>query len=378
MGAADPSKVGHGALLGNPARSPSRLGEKPPGHYKEAMHITLVDDSIPFDGFTASARALGGAEKAFAALPGALARRGHTVTVFNRCRWSLFIEGCQWHPLEETGKPLMTDVLVAFRKPVLLEFVRQAKRRVLWTTATARQMERAAAAGPVKDLKPLVLLCSAAQAQGWNPRGLPLAVLPPAVRSDFLADAATALAVPPRAVVTTHPSHGLDRLLDLWLERIRPAVPEAELHVYSAALTRAVEGAEVEENLRPVAERVLAARDAGVVIMRPGGDPVMAQAYREAHVHLYPGHAGDTTAFTLMESQAAGRPAVLRPLGAAPERVTNGRSAFVAPDDDAFANLTIMLLSDPAMAASMGAEARSLYTGRSWDAAAQELEALLS
>ena len=110
----------------------------------------------------------------------------------------------------------------------------------------------------------------------------------------------------------------------------------------------------------------------------PIRNPVMAQAYREAHVHLYPGHAGDTTAFTLMESQAAGRPAVLRPLGAAPERVANGRSAFVAPDDDAFANLTIMLLSDPAMAASMGAEARSLYTGRSWDAAAQELEALLS
>ena len=57
------------------------------------MHITLVDDSIPFDGYSASSRALGGAEKAFASLPGALARRGHTVAVFNRCRWSMYVEG---------------------------------------------------------------------------------------------------------------------------------------------------------------------------------------------------------------------------------------------------------------------------------------------
>lgn len=74
---------------------PCRLGTWHVAPYKKSMHITLVDDSIPFDGFTASARALGGAEKAFACLPGALARRGHMVAVFNRCRWSMFIEGAQ-------------------------------------------------------------------------------------------------------------------------------------------------------------------------------------------------------------------------------------------------------------------------------------------
>ena len=341
------------------------------------MHITLVDDSIPFDGFTASARALGGAEKAFAALPGALARRGHTVTVYNRCRWSLFIEGCQWEPLD-TAKPLVTDVLVAFRKPALLEFVRQARRRVLWTTATARQIERAAAAGPMKDLKPLVLVSSAAQVQGLALGGAQVAALPPAVKADFLADIATAPAVPPRAIVTTHPSHGLDWLLTLWLERIRPAVPEAELHIQSMGLAKAAEGGEIDDALRPLAERVLAAREHGIVIQRPGGDNAMAQAYREARVHLYPGHEGDTTAFTLMESQAAGLPAVLRPLGAAPERVANGRSAYVVPDDDAFANLATMLLADAGVAAGMGAEAKSLYAGRSWDAAAERFEALLT
>lgn len=342
------------------------------------MHITFVDDSIPFDGFTASARALGGAEKGFAALPGALARRGHTVTVFNRCRWSLFIEGCQWEPLDEGRKPLTTDVLVAFRKPALLEFVRQARRRVLWTTAPARQLERAAVAGPIKDHKPLLVLASRAQAEGANLRGLSAALMPPAVRSDYLVERTTAPALPPRAIVTTHPSHGLDWLLTLWLERIRPRVPEAELHIHSMSLDKAANGGEVEPEQLPLTSRVLAAREHGIVIQRPGADGQMAQAYGEARVHLYPGHAADTTAFTLMESQAAGLPAVLRPLGAAPERVNNGHSSYVVPDDDAFANLTTMLLSDSHVAASMGAEARSLYTGRSWDAAAEHFEALLT
>ncbi|MCR6631541.1 MAG: glycosyltransferase [Magnetospirillum sp.] len=341
------------------------------------MHITLVDDSIPFDGFTASSRAMGGAEKAFAALPGALARRGHTVTVFNRCRWSLFIEGAQWETLEGR-KPLATDVLVAFRKPALLEFIRQAKRRVLWTTAPARQLARVAAGDLVKDLKPLLLLSASAQAQGWTAHGVSVEVMPAAVKSDYLADAVTGPAVPPHAIVTTHPSHGLDWVLELWLGRIRPAVPEAELHIYSTSLAKAEDGGEVPPEQQDLFARVLAARGDGIVIQRPGSDGAMAQAYREATVHLYPGHADDATAFTLTESQAAGTPAVLRPLGAAPERVANGRSAYVVPDDDAFANLATMLLADAGVAASMGAEAKALYTGRSWDAAAEHFEALLT
>lgn len=341
------------------------------------MHITLVDDSIPFDGFTASARALGGAEKAFAALPGALARRGHNVAVYNRCRWSMFIEGAQWDTFD-AKRPLVTDALVAFRKPSLLEFVRQARTRVLWTTLAARTLDRKATRDNLEHAKALVLVTTQAQVQGWAPKGLRAATLPAAVKSDYLADIATAPAVPPRAIVTTHPGHGLDWLLGLWLDRIRPAAPEAELHVYSMGLSKALDGGEIEPELQPLLARVAEAAGQGVVVQRPGSDAAMAQAYREARVHLYPGHDGDLTAFTLMESQASGLPTVLRPLGAAPERVANGRSGYVAPDDDAFANLAAMLLTNDELSRSLSAEARGLYVGHTWDAAAERFEALLT
>jgi len=48
------------------------------------------------------------------------------------------------------------------------------------------------------------------------------------------------------------------------------------------------------------------------------------------------------------------------------------------PDDDAFANLASMLLTNEQLARSMGAEARAAYVGKSWDAAAERFEAMLA
>jgi len=340
------------------------------------MHITLVDDSVRFDGYTAAARPLGGAEKAFASLPGALVRRGHTVSVMNNCRWSMTIEGVHWEPLDGR-KPFTTDLLIAFRKPSLLQFIRQAGRRALWHTGPCRLLDRPAPRALIAEHKPLLLLVSAAQAGGFDPKGLVAGLLPPAVGPDFRAHPHRQIPPPPVAVVTTHPAHGLDWLLDLWVGRIHPERPEAELHVFSSSLAKIGDGAQPEPELAAIAAKVAVARDHGVVVLRPGGDQSMAESYRRARVHLYPGHADDVTAFTLMESQACGLPAVVRPLGAAPERIVNGVSGRVAPDDDAFANLALLLLGDDQVQASEAAEARALYHGRDWDAAAQALEAML-
>lgn len=339
------------------------------------MQITLVDDSIPFDGYSASSRPLGGAEKAFAALPGALARRGHTVHVMNRCRWGMYVEGAQWETFDGK-KPPRTDVLIAFRKPSLLEFIRQADRRVLWFTGPGRLLERQATREMLASHKPFLLLTAEAQARDFQARGLRAGLLPPAVRSDYLEGGPRPVA-PPRAIVTTHPAHGLDWLLDLWVDRIRPRSPEAELHLYSNTLAAAAEGGEVEESLKPLAAKVLAAQAHGVVVNRPQGDFLMAVAYQEASVHLFPGHGDDMGCFTLMESQASGCPAVLRPLGAAAERVVDGASAYVAPDDDAFANLAALLLNDKAVRDAMGQEAKALYKTRTWESAAATLEGWL-
>ncbi|MBW7849974.1 MAG: glycosyltransferase family 4 protein [Rhodospirillales bacterium] len=337
------------------------------------MRITLVDDSIPFDGYTPGSQPLGGAEKGFASLPGALVRRGHTVQVFNRCRFQMTIEGARWETWE-TARPLQTDVLIAFRKPNLLEAVRQAGKRILWLTAPAGYLDRPAARRLLDDNRPTLAFIGHRHRETWRERGLPAAVIPPGLRFDYLGEAPISPAAPPRAVVTTHPLHGLDWLLRMWVERIHKACPEAQLHVYSNVLDRGSLGGDIPDQVKPVLAQALAAAGQGVVIKRPEGDMGMAEDYRAARVHLYPGHPEDMGCFTLMETQACGLPAVARPLGAAPERIVNGQTGYLVPDDEAFVNVALRFLTDDDLFWGTSREARLQQGRRSWDDVAAEFE----
>src|SRR6516165_6680570 len=46
----------------------------------------------------------------------------------------------------------------------------------------------------------------------------------------------------PRAIFTSNPLRGLDWLLDLWVARIKPAVPQSELHIYAGGAVYALAG----------------------------------------------------------------------------------------------------------------------------------------
>jgi glycosyltransferase involved in cell wall biosynthesis len=184
------------------------------------------------------------------------------------------------------------------------------------------------------------------------------------------------------AIVTTHPLHGLQRILRLWRDGVHPARPEAQLHIYSAVLRRALNAGQTDqEALKPVFEEVQAAQADGVHVRRPQADPEMADAYAHARAHLYPVNVREMYASTLAESQAAGLPALVRATGGASaqllERVKNGMSGYFTPDDEAFVNLAAALL-DPegTVYRNLAREARSLQRSRGWADAAMEFEAL--
>jgi hypothetical protein len=338
------------------------------------MHVVLIDDSIAFDGYTPASQPLGGAEKSFASLPAALVRRGHIVTVINQTDFNLTCDGAAWLPWD-APRPTQCDVLIAYRHPRLLDAV-PADHRILWLASPAGYLTKPENRGLLETFMPDLVFMGALHRSTWNETDCRTAVIEPGVGEEFCLDDVATPAIPPYAVVTTHPLRGLDSLLDLWMRRIHPEVPEARLRIFSTALDRGRLGADVAAKLRPVFERAIRGLDHGVDIERPKADPEMAEAYRGARVHLYPGLDGEMYCATLAESQACGLPAVARPGGAVDERIEGGRTGYVVPDDDALVNVTLLLLRDDATHAAVSTAARERRRDRTWDAAAAEFEAL--
>jgi glycosyltransferase involved in cell wall biosynthesis len=353
------------------------------------MHYVFIDDSVPFDGFTSGRRPLGGAEKAFASLAAAIAGRGHTVTALNRTPYPVIAEAVRYRPLDEIqGRPLDADVVVAFRQPSLLGTVRKAKHRLLWAVAQPDYLKAAANDRYWESFKPTLLFVSATQARGYD-GPLSHRLLAPGVRSIFAlappvlerspdAPAEPPAPKPPHVIVTTHPLHGLAWLTEIWRRLIHPQLPEARMAVYSSILAKGVRDEAVPEPIQPVLNRVRSAAEANVVVIDPLGDDGMAAAYRDSRIHLYPGHPQDYACWTLLESQAAGTPAIARPVGGTEECVVNGQTGFLVPDATAFGNVAIELLRNEAVHASFSSAAADMSRRRTWEMAAAELDQIVS
>src|SRR5262245_15049789 len=331
------------------------------------MRITFADDSLAFDGFSPSSQPLGGAEKAFASLPTALAQRGHAVEVFNRCAFPVTVEYARW----ETWTALSTvesDMMVAFGLPELLDFVTTAANLVLWFAGDTSLLDDPMPRGVLERLRPKLVFFGEVERDRWpNPLGLETAVCAAGTVPAYLSEERAEPAEPPRAIATTHPLAGLDWLMRVWAEQVRDRAPSAELHVYSALLYRGRIGGTVPEAVKPVLDQALSRADRGVVIQRPQGDPQMAAAYRASRVHLYPGQPGDSWGASLQESQASGLPGVARvacPAGLA--RIVNGQTGTVAGDDASFAAAAVEYLTDRVSFDRAAGNAREFQRGRTW------------
>ncbi len=359
------------------------------------MHYVLIDDSIPFDGYTSARRPLGGAEKAFASLGGALVKRGHSVTVLNRIQYPTWCEGAKWRSIEDPQLTTEADVVIAFRKPSLLGIVRQAKHRLLWVAGPADYLNSPGANELFDSLKPKLVFISAAQAAAYK-GSAPTAVVVPGVRNTFFEVTPSeiepfpemsgdvvpevppaAIIPPPHAVVTTHPQQGLAWLVDIWTKIVNPQLPHARMAVYSAALHKGTKGEAVAPELKPILDLVQASADKNIVIVEPRSDRGMADVYRASRVHLYPSFSQDIACWTLQESQAAGLPAVARIVGGAPEHIINGQTGFLVPDATAFGNVALQILSDDNIYTNLSTAAAAPTRLRTWDLVAAEFDALV-
>jgi glycosyltransferase involved in cell wall biosynthesis len=338
------------------------------------MLIVMADDGIVFDGLTQERAPLGGAEGAFVSLAEALAARGHRVLVRNRCAAPLAHKGVAWAPLAD-GTPAGADLYIANRGHRLIGRV-PARRGLFWIHNPGRYLKKPRYVWALLRHRPVIVTLGphhAATVPRWMPSG-GRAVIPYGLAAPFRTARPPRSPPPPRAIFTSNPLRGLDWLLDLWARRIHPAVPQAELHLYSGPSVYGATGDAKAAEMNAILVR--ADRVPGVRRHAPLPREPLAAALEGARAMLYRGDDGETFCLAVAEAQAMGVPAVVQDRGSLAERVIDGVTGTVARDDEQFAAAAIALLGDDALWRRQHAASLARQHGLSWDEVAARFEDL--
>ena len=341
-------------------------------------HIVLADDGIVFDGRSPETGPLGGAEGAVVAVAGALAARGHRVEVYNRCAAKLSHKGVSWIPLAG-NTPQSADLYIANRGHRLIPLVPRARKALFWIHNPARYLKKWRYVWALWRRKPVIVCIGdyhAATVPGWMPRG-GLAVIPYGLDEAFRHAAPLDAPPPPRAVFTSNPRRGLDWVLDVWVRKIRPALPSAELHIYSGPSVYGETGGKQAAAMEAVLARAKSLDSSGVRCANPLPRSQLIKVLRGARAMLYRGDENETFCAAVAEAQALGVPAVAQPIGSLPERVIDGVTGYLAVDAESFAASSVALLRDDERWRRMHLAALQRQRGQSWDDVAQRFEALI-
>ena len=108
--------------------------------------------------------------------------------------------------------------------------------------------------------KPIVIFSGRYHANSypkWAPDG-GRKIIPYGISDDFNNVSQKVTAPKPTAVFTSNPLRGLSWLLDIWSERISTKMPDAELHIYSGALTYGELGTSQQDQMQLVLNKAMA------------------------------------------------------------------------------------------------------------------------
>jgi len=334
----------------------------------------MTDDGIVFDGRTLDERPLGGAETSFIEMANALAARGHEVLVRNRCAAPIRHRGVDWAPLAD-GLPEAADLYIANRGDKLIRLVPGARRSIFWIHNPAGYLLKWRYQWKLAARRPVIVFSGASHAgtyPGWAFAG-GREIVPYGV-TEIFRHADERPAPPPRAVFTSNPMRSLDWLLDVWAESIRPAVPNAELHVFAGTATYGTAGQAKAGKMGPVLERAAAMTGQGVVLRGPVPKAQLVGELAAARALLYRGDIGETFCSAVAEAQAMGVPGVVEDIACMSERFRDGETGFVVKGATAFAEAGIRLLTDDALWCRCHTACLAHQRAWGWDQAAAEFE----
>ncbi len=331
--------------------------------------VVFYHRGMAFDGDAVSAGPLGGSESALVYMARELARLGCDVLVFNSCREAKECDGVRYLPLSEFSAFTATqsaDVFIAQRywQPFMTNL--RSGANIYWVQdAHDQPFVRGLRDPQTAERIDRVFTISEWQTKMFQSEfGLPPSKFY-VTRNGFCPDNFSVNGIvrkPHRLAYASTPFRGLDVLLDVF-PRIRDAVPEAELHLFSSM---AVYGLAEEEDRARYGALYERADQPGVVLRGSVPQETLARELQECSLMVYPNHFPETSCIAAIEAQAAGAPVVTSRLGALPETVADGVTGLCIPGDSrspayqrAFIEKTVNLLKNRKRLTEMSMAARS-------------------
>lgn len=333
--------------------------------------IAFLDDSFPFTGATLRAEPLGGIQTATVMLAETLAKRGHHVAVHGMVSSDEQHHGVLYRPLV-TPWGEQYDLLIANCVAKLFAQAR-GKKKALWMHGPARYMRKPRHLWPYLRFRPTPVFLGDYHRSTW-PKWIPsfgASLIPHGVGAPFINASPVTTPPPPRAIFLSNPRRHLDWILDVWAERIHPAMPEAELHVYAG---RSNYGSRRDDKLDKALKTALSYEDKGVICHDPLPKSQLVRAMQESRVMLYRGDLGETFCFAAAEAQASGVPLVTAGLGSLAERVIDGKTGFLREDPELFALAALRLLREDGLWRAQHESAQALRSSLSWEKVASAWE----
>ncbi|EME69109.1 hypothetical protein H261_14930 [Paramagnetospirillum caucaseum] len=337
--------------------------------------IVMTDDGIVFDGATLEERPLGGAETSFIEMANALAARGHEVLVCNKCEAERVHKGVTWRPLSR-GVPEAADLYIPNRGDRLIRLCPKARRTIFWIHNPAGYLMKWRYQWKLALRLPVIVFSGESHASTYPSYAFAggRETVPYGLTDLFRHAGARAEPPPPRVVFTSNPMRSLDWLLDLWERRIRPAIPDAELHVFAGTATYGAAGAAKAGRMGVVLDRAGAMGPHGVVLRGPVPKTQLVGELAAARALLYRGDIGETFCSAVAEAQAMGVPAVLQDIACMKERVIEGETGYCVKDDETFVRHAVAILTDDALWRRLHRACLERQRSWGWDQAAAEFE----
>ncbi|TAH35608.1 MAG: glycosyltransferase family 1 protein [Alphaproteobacteria bacterium] len=344
-------------------------------------HFLFADESIVFDGQSIERGPLGGAESAFISMCEALAKRGHKISVRNKCLAPLDHNGVSWRPLGAPW-PQDADVYVANRGWQLIDLMPDIKRRIFWIHNPANYLLKFRYFHRIARYRPSIVFSGQHHADTYPPFAPPWLkpnsriIIPYGISKDFLGATERINAPSPKVIFTSNPLRSLDWLLQIWQNYIHPALPQAELHIFSGASTYKAQGTKLGDKMEAVLNAARAMQNKGVILRDPIAKPQLREELYSSRALLYRGDVGETFCLAVGEAQAMGVPAIVQPVGCVAERVVDGQTGYVAHSDEEFAGRAIRILQDDTHWMELHRNAIRLQQAWTWDRAAAAFEAI--